>query len=93
MNDEVVYSNVESITFTAAGQESVILDRIPAGAQVTVTEVYSGSSYGQCLDNFQGAVTGKLVYDEEAGRWNWYSSPAQDAAGNQGEPPAGSRNE
>ena len=117
MNDEVVYSNVESITFTAAGQESVILDRIPAGAEVTVTEVYSGSSYELTVPGDRTAVIAadsvvsvefenvydgrrtnghgiknQFVYDEEAGRWNWYSSPAQDAAGNQGEPPAGSRN-
>ncbi len=118
LNDEVVYSNVESITFTAAGQESVVLNRIPAGAEVTVTEVYSGSSYELTVPGDRTAVIGadsvvsvefeneydgrrtnghgiknQFVYDEEAGRWNWYSSPAQDAAGNQGEPPAGSRNE
>lgn len=45
LDGEVVYSNVESITFTAAGQERVVLDRIPAMAQVTVREVYSGSGY------------------------------------------------
>lgn len=45
LGEETVYSNVESITFTAAGQESAVLDRIPAGASVTVREVYSGSSY------------------------------------------------
>jgi len=118
LNGEVVYSNVESITFTAAGQESVVLNRIPAGAEVTVTEVYSGSSYELTVPGDRTAVIGadsvvsvefeneydgrrtnghgiknQFVYDEEAGRWNWYSSPAQDAAGNQGEPPAGSRNE
>ena len=45
LDGEVVYSNVESITFTAAGEESVIVDHIPAGAQVTVKEIYSGSAY------------------------------------------------
>lgn len=112
-NNEIVYSNVESITFTAAGQESVVLDRIPAGAEVTVTEVYSGSSYqltvpGDRMETiaadtvvsveFENEYDGRrtnghgiknqFVYDSEQGVWNWYSSPAQDAVGNQGEPPA-----
>lgn len=45
LDGETVYSNVESITFTSAGQESVVLNRIPAMAQVTVREVYSGAGY------------------------------------------------
>ncbi len=116
LDDQVVYSNVESITFTAAGQESVVLDRIPATAHVTVTEVYTGSSYQLTVPgdrtadiaadevvsvDFENEYDGRrtnghgiknqFVYDEEAGAWHWYSIPAQDAAGNQGEPPV--RNE
>lgn len=45
LNGENVYSNVVSITFGSAGEKSVIVDRIPAGAQVTVTEIYSGAGY------------------------------------------------
>lgn len=45
LEGELVYSEVESITFTEAGRESVVLDQIPALAQVTVREVYSGASY------------------------------------------------
>ena len=111
LGDEVVYSNVESITFTAAGRESVTLDRIPAMAEVTVREVYSGSSYELTVPGDRTAtiaadavvsvefeneydgrrtnghgIKNQFVYDEAAGGWNWYSSPAQDAAGNQGEP-------
>lgn len=41
----VSYSNVASITFTGAGQQSVTVENIPAGMEVTVTEVYTGSSY------------------------------------------------
>lgn len=114
LDDQVVYSNVESITFTAAGQERVVLDRIPAMAQVTVREVYSGSSYQLTVPGDRTAtiaaddvvsvefeneydgrrtnghgIKNQFVYDEEAGAWHWYSSPAQEAAGNQGEPPAG----
>lgn len=114
LDDQVVYSNVESITFTAAGQERVVLDRIPAMAQVTVREVYSGSSYQLTVPGDRTAtiaaddvvsvefeneydgrrtnghgIKNQFVYDEEAGAWHWYSSPAQEAAGNQGEPPTG----
>ncbi len=114
LGDAVVYSDVAGITFTAAGQESVVLDRIPAMAQVTVTEVYSGSSYQLTVPGdrtatiaaddvvsveFENEYDGRRTnghgimnqfrYDEEAGAWLWYSSPAQDATANQGEPPAG----
>lgn len=46
LDDEVVYSNVVSISFTESGTQTVTLTGvIPAGAVVTVTEVYSGTSY------------------------------------------------
>ncbi len=45
LNGEEVYSEVESITFTKAGQERVVLNQIPALAEVTVQEVYSGAGY------------------------------------------------
>lgn len=44
-NGEAVRSTVERIRFNGAGTQSVVVDRIPVGAQVTVTEVYSGASY------------------------------------------------
>lgn len=53
---ELVYSEVESITFTATGQESVILDRIPALAEVTVKEVYSGAGYELTVPGDRRAV-------------------------------------
>lgn len=42
-----VYSNTVALTFNAntGGSQSVQIDDIPAGAQVTVTEVYAGASY------------------------------------------------
>ena len=39
------YDEVASMTYTAAGSNTVTLEGIPAGLNVTVTEVYSGSSY------------------------------------------------
>ncbi len=40
-----VYSNVVSTTHSAAGEKEVLIENIPAGTVVTVTEVYSGASY------------------------------------------------
>lgn len=45
LNGETVYSDVVSITFTDAGQQSCRIGRIPVGAVVTVTEIYSGACY------------------------------------------------
>lgn len=42
---EKVYSDVVSVVFDAAGTKSITVDKIPAGAEVTVTEIYSGASY------------------------------------------------
>lgn len=50
------YSNVVSITFTEAGQQSVVVEHIPAGMNVTVTEVYSGSSYELTTEASQSTV-------------------------------------
>lgn len=41
---EIVYSNVVSLTFSAAGIQEAVLEHIPAGTVVTVTEVYSGAN-------------------------------------------------
>ena len=42
---EVVYSNVIGLEFDAAGQKEALIEHIPAGSEVTVEEVYSGSAY------------------------------------------------
>lgn len=59
---QVVYSDVRSITYKKPGSQSVTLEGIPAGATVTVTEVYSGASYtavGKTSDN-------AYIFSEEA---------------------------
>ena len=38
-------TRIESLDFEAAGESSVTITKIPAGAEVTVKEVYSGASY------------------------------------------------
>lgn len=42
---ESVYSDVVSVVFDHAGTKSITVTGIPAGADVTVTEIYSGASY------------------------------------------------
>lgn len=43
---ENVYSDVVALKFSQAGRGDVVIaDKIPVGAQVTVTEVYSGADY------------------------------------------------
>lgn len=51
-----VYSDVVSLSFDGPGVKALQVDRIPAGAQVTVTEVYSGSAYLAVTDGPQTAV-------------------------------------
>ena len=61
--DNVVYTNVASITHNGAGTESVTIENIPAGIKVTVTEIYAGASYELVSKNEQTAVivSGKAV--------------------------------
>lgn len=42
---DVVYSDVVSVSFDRPGQQEVLVEGIPAGSEVTVTEVYSGAGY------------------------------------------------
>ncbi len=56
LDGEKVYDQVVSATFTAAGEERILIDDIPVGAEVTVTEVYSGASYELTTDGTQRTV-------------------------------------
>lgn len=49
----VVYSDVVSMTFDGYGFDSIKIEHIPAGSEVIVTEVYSGSSYELTSDASQ----------------------------------------
>ena len=51
LDGENVYSDVVTITFTEPGEQAVLIeDKIPVGAEVTVTEVYSGAVYTVLTD-------------------------------------------
>lgn len=43
--DEKKETRIEELTFSAAGNDSVTITKIPSGSHVKVTEVYSGASY------------------------------------------------
>lgn len=43
--DKKTETRIEALTFSAAGNDSVTITKIPAGSHVKVTEVYSGASY------------------------------------------------
>lgn len=49
-------TRIESLDFEAAGKSSVTITKIPAGAAVIVTEVYSGASYKLTSANDQTAT-------------------------------------
>ncbi len=68
----VVYSNVVSTTFDSAGSKEAVLDQIPAGCDLTITEVYSGASYTLTSEETK---TGTVVADEviEADFTNTYN--------------------
>lgn len=51
-----VYSDVVTMVFTESGVQSVLIDKLPAGAVVTVTEVYSGACYVLTTDDRQISV-------------------------------------
>ena len=55
-------TRIVTLEFSAAGTDSVTIEDIPAGAQVTVTEVYSGAGY-QTVGNDAVEVT--IIADGE----------------------------
>ena len=55
-------SNVYKMAFSGTGSESLTIRNLPAGADVTVTEIYSGASYKLISDNNQ---TTKIIAKEK----------------------------
>ncbi len=54
--EKVVYSDVVSMTFHGPGTDSLVIEGIPAGAVVTVTEIYTGASYTLVSDGTQTVI-------------------------------------
>lgn len=63
-NNVSVYSNVVAIDFKEAGTNSITIEHIPAGAVVTVTEVYCSGSYKNTSGESQTVV---IVADGDEG--------------------------
>lgn len=61
---KVVYSDVVAMTFTSAGSDSILIEDLPAGAVVTVTEIYTGANYKLVSDP---SVTVTIIPDDEEG--------------------------
>ncbi len=62
-----VYSNVLSLAFDAPGEKSLQIDGLPAGAKVTVTEVYSGSCYEIVADAQRVQTVDHIIAEGEEG--------------------------
>lgn len=64
LDGETVYDEVESLTFSGdAGTDSVTMTGIPATAQVTVREEYTGISYTQDVPTDNGVVLDEIEAD------------------------------
>lgn len=58
-HDRLVYSDVVALSFTEPGRKEILIEnKIPVGSQVTVTELYSGSSYSLV----EGDTAEKIVW-------------------------------
>ena len=72
LDGKSVFSNVYTLVFNGAGSQTLTVKDIPAGAEVTVTEVYSGASYTQVATatdlerNEQKVLTADIVADSTA---------------------------
>lgn len=65
MKGTKIYSDVISINFKEAGTQSVTIDQIPVGMDVTVTEVYAGANY-QLVDENMASQKAVIVSDRVA---------------------------
>ena len=62
LDGKTVHNNVYTISFNGAGTQSIKIEDIPATAEVTVTEVYSGASYTLKTDS---TVTTEIVAKDD----------------------------
>lgn len=60
-------TRIESLDFEAAGNSSVTITKIPAGAAVTVKEVYSGASYKLITSANDQTQKTKIIATDEKG--------------------------
>ena len=63
--DKKTETRIEALTFSAAGDDSVTITKIPAGSTVVVNEIYSGASYQLTSDRNQIDQTVKIIATDE----------------------------
>ena len=63
--DKKTETRIEALTFSAAGNDSVTITKIPAGSTVVVNEIYSGASYQLTSDRNQINQTVKIIATDE----------------------------
>lgn len=63
--DKKTETRIEELTFSAAGDDSVTITKIPAGSEVVVNEIYSGASYQLTSDRNQIDQTVKIIATDE----------------------------
>ena len=63
--DKKKETRIEELTFSAAGNDSVTITKIPAGSEVVVNEIYSGASYQLTSDRNQINQTVKIIATDE----------------------------
>ena len=68
-----VYDDIVSMTFDAAGEKTVKIEHLPSGAQVTVTEIYSGAGY-----TFETKPMQKITIIGETERVTFVNSPTEE---------------
>ena len=66
VEDMVVYSNVLTLNFKEPGMKQARVEDLPAGATVTITEVYSGASY-ELIEGEDGYTVVILADGDEEG--------------------------
>lgn len=66
--DTLVYSDVVSLAFGSHGTETAKIEHIPAGAEVTVTEIYGGASYESADGAAKPSKTTVIVADSDSAK-------------------------
>lgn len=74
------FSDVRSLSFTAPGERTLLVEGLPVGVEVTVTEVYSGTKYVLVSDGTQKAV----ISAEETARVEFVNDYDEEKPPNEG---------
>lgn len=65
LGNNIVYKNEHAIDFNSPGSKEIVINGIPVGAVVTVTEVYTGAHYSLKSGESQNAVITPNIQDKD----------------------------